>query len=168
MNSFLDKLSSFSLPEAVGIVIISIPGYIFYKEVLEQKISETTLHNNFENLEESFLESKIRSESLRPGPEFIGSHIYRTRRAERVKSAYNSVWVDVNHNLDMGNRKFNVQIEESDEKILNVVKNLLVQELFNDGYTSQVQVEKTEKEDKQVTDYMKNSDNDFYFNITVE
>lgn len=174
MTSFYNKVTNLSLPEAVGIAIISIPSYIIYKDCVKPTLKNTfsnTLHVPHKTSpiqsEEDILESKIRSENLRPGPAFLDSHAYHSRRVERVKSAYSSIWNLVNQNLDLGNQTFKVALAENDRKVLNVCKRLLIDELLTDGYVATVQIKSLFTDSALATSDTENS-GDHYFEVNIE
>lgn len=160
------------------LLMVSLPGYILCKE-----LSGPTIYEQFERFnirqtkklhdkEEDILEAKIKSENVRSGPAFLDSHVYRSRRTERVKSIYSSIYNIVNHNLDVGNKHFCVSTSEDDRIILNVVKRLLIDELDKDGYTATISVLPVDKDikykdqdqDQEFDDVKKDS---FQFVITI-
>jgi hypothetical protein len=141
-----DRFTSITLPDVIGLTLLAIPSYIIFNECVKPKLGRVAekVHNKtthaVSNEEEDILESKIRSDAVRPGPAFLNSHDYHTRRVERCKAAYNTAWSDVNSNLDVGNRQFVISFTENDENILNVVKRLLKDELSIDGYTASIEI----------------------------
>ncbi len=176
MNSVYNKVTNLSIPEMVGLVIITIPGYIIYKDCISHKINHV-LHTRkpdvMETQEEDILEAKIRSENFRPGPAFLNSHTYRTRRVERVKAAYTSIYNLVNQNLDLGNQNFRVALSENDKKILNVCRRLLIEELSQDGYSANITIHEMGSGVKDVLssasiDSETVIQHDFYFDITID
>ena len=124
----------------VGILLLSIPGYIVLTDSCHKKIFSKDVFFAKRD-EEDFIALKLRSESLRPGPPFVQSIIYHNRRTERAKAAYTSAWNLVNQNLDNGNKLFEFTLDEEDDfNILNVVKVLLEEELEIDGYKAKIQI----------------------------
>lgn len=173
-DSIYNKTTGLSIPEVVGLVMIAIPGYILYKDCLKTplkyKIHELNKIHPDICQEEEIIEAKIRSESLRPGPPFLDSHQYHTRRMERAKSAYSSAWSLVNQNLDLGNKSFKVAVTENDKNILNVVRKLLIDELDIDGYRAVINtysMDKWSRSDFPTSETDNESKYDFYFDITV-
>ena len=82
------------------------------------------------------LECKVKSQQMRVGQNFVEKNVYKTRRAERVKTLYGKLWEDVNENLENGNKEFVVNLDETDENIVQVVYKMLREELKQDGYNS--------------------------------
>jgi len=153
-----------SLPEAVGIAMISVPFYLIYRDFFHDKMKHTYCPQSHRPSEEHQLCSRIRSESARPGPAFVSSHVYHSRRTERTKDAYKTAYDLVNQNLQSGNRSFKIALTENDVKILNVVRKLLLEELAADGYDSEIGNPiflQTDNEDSENNDQ-------YYLEVTVQ
>ena len=185
MNTFYNKIQNVSLPEILGLAIISIPGYIIYKDLAKPNIKKlynknshkikrlksdlkNEIHQVIDEEEENSLETKIRAESLRPGPAFVSSSTYNIRRTERVKSAYATIWNLVNQNLDLGNQSFKVTTTENDKRILNVCKNLLLHELKTDGYESSVALHSIYNEDADDNSEESQTIKNYYLDISID
>ena len=129
-----------SLPELVGLTIISIPFFRLYTKVSRNFKTHTNIRNtglHCPQTEISILKEKVKENDMKIGG-FTNYHEYQKQRVERTKIAYNSTWDFVNRNLDQGNKEFNIRIAETDEKILETVRQLLVEELEVDGYTTDI------------------------------
>lgn len=131
-------IRNYATPEALGLLILTIPGYFFYRDFVHDKVKAAVKRSTCCRKEEDYLETKFRADQIRPEQIFVGSHIYRTQRLNRVKAGYREVVDLVNKNLEEGDRCFKVTIGESDEKILNVIRRLLEKELKQDGYNAHV------------------------------
>ena len=183
-DSLYNNVTGITLPEAVGIVMIAIPGYILFKDLKNHRCyqSRRLKIREIETHEEDIIESKIRSESIRPGPPFVDSHQYHLRRVERVKTAYSTAWNLVNQNLDQGNKSFKIAVVEDDLNLLNVVQRLLIEELSTDGYKAAISIDHVLHQsnlDKFSISYEENDSNkdsgsvhgndkyDFYFDIRL-
>jgi hypothetical protein len=147
METICDKLRAVHISTLATLALLSVPGYLVYQEYVSPHVTERythlhkmkTLKSEYER-EEEILVSKIKSENSRSGPAFLNSHAYRIRRIERAKSVYNTLSASVNQNLDNGNKVFYINVEEDDPVIVKVVRQLLIDELNKDGYTTLISV----------------------------
>jgi hypothetical protein len=86
--------------------------------------------------------SKVKSGNIRVGPAFLDKSVYMTKRANRIKTIYDGIYSDVNSRLLEGERQFTIEIADSDEKIMTVIKTILEEELNHDGYSARITVDK--------------------------
>ena len=146
-DNLYNRVSSVTLPQIAGLTLLAIPSYLIYKEHLEGKhiLSKKSKRSKTQKPEEEvILSEKLKSETVRAGPAFLDSHVYHTRRLDRVKTAYNAVWTAVNEALNSGHQTFTVPLQEDDKRIQNVIKDILVEELGTDGYESSVSIQQTQ------------------------
>ena len=174
----LYRITNCTLSEICVATAIAVPSYFLARDVVAPQLKRAYRENQrslrvresrtVPCSEEEILRAKVLSENIHPGAPYVDSHVYHTRRTERVKSLYSSCHTAVNDNLEQGNRVFDIAIYDSDEKIVNVTRRLLLEQMALDSYDVRIEQHVCSDCDELLfglNDEEKSAK--FYFHITV-